>query len=66
MARNKRPTGVVDTKGMPAAKPTGIANAMQITSSLEAGADISKTHGAQTKNPKRGLRAPRLGPHRPR
>jgi hypothetical protein len=58
--------GVVDTKNMPSGKPSGIASAMSIPSPLESGVDITDKFGADKRNPLRGLRAPKLGPHRPR
>ena len=65
MARNKSRTGVTDTRDFPRGKPGGITSAMNITSPLEAGVDISQRFGADRPNPPRGSRTPNRSPQIP-
>ena len=66
MAKSKTNKGFVDTRDMPRGRPSGVASGMSISVPLESGVDISHSAGPPQKNPRRGLRPPALGPHRPK
>jgi hypothetical protein len=63
----RKGVGGTDAQKLPQGKPTGIVSSTKFSSAaLENASDATNVFGAQKENPKRGLRLPKIGPHRAR